>query len=143
MVTVLRALQELSAAPGRGIGSMAACAALPQERTDQSCKSAHWRQAVQQPRGSQICSDFIPCPSPALPADANKRKMGSTNGIDAVLQAIAPYRNRWGGQGSGTCRQVRSSLLCAAVLAVHLLPREDLLLQVNLRRGGSASVLEH
>ncbi|KAL4421715.1 hypothetical protein ABPG77_002331 [Micractinium sp. CCAP 211/92] len=27
-------------------------------------------------------------------SDANKRKMGSTNGIDAVLQAIAPYRNR-------------------------------------------------
>jgi hypothetical protein len=27
-------------------------------------------------------------------SDANKRKMGASNGIDAVLQAIAPYRNR-------------------------------------------------
>lgn len=27
-------------------------------------------------------------------SDANKRKMGATSGIDAVLQAIAPYRNR-------------------------------------------------
>jgi hypothetical protein len=27
-------------------------------------------------------------------ADANKRKMGATNAIDSVLQAIAPYRNR-------------------------------------------------
>lgn len=27
-------------------------------------------------------------------SDANKRKMGAANGIDAVLQAIAPYRNR-------------------------------------------------
>ena len=31
---------------------------------------------------------------PPFHADANKRKMGATNGIDAVLQAIAPYRNR-------------------------------------------------
>ncbi|PRW61313.1 beta-catenin 1 [Chlorella sorokiniana] len=27
-------------------------------------------------------------------SDSNKRKMGASNGIDAVLQAIAPYRNR-------------------------------------------------
>ena len=30
----------------------------------------------------------------AAPADANKRKLAASGGMDAVLQAIAPYRNR-------------------------------------------------
>lgn len=36
----------------------------------------------------------LPCCNHSTRADANKRKMGATSGIDAVLQAIAPYRNR-------------------------------------------------
>ena len=35
-----------------------------------------------------------PYPFMHTQADANKRKMGAAGGLDAVLQAIAPYRNR-------------------------------------------------
>ena len=37
----------------------------------------------------------------AQQSDANKRRMGEGEGIDIVLQAIAPYRNRWVGGQAG------------------------------------------
>lgn len=51
-------------------------------------------------------------PFPALQSsDGNKKKLAAMNGIDALLQAIAPYRNRW----------VEAEPLCSVVLSRSVL----------------------
>lgn len=94
-------------------------------RTCQTCKRTAPAEVGRAAAQAGLPQAHGPAPTlPACPADANKRKMGASNGIDAVLQAIAPYRNRWGGPRVRGAGGQTPNARCTAVPPCHFLAHD-------------------